>query len=114
MKREKIYVAMPYSAPYPEMIEANVARAIAVGLEIYKKGHIPFIPHLSQLIETYAQEHGIQMSYDDYMELDDAWRMECDATYYEPSPGADIEKIRSWEEGQRIYYNLDEIKPAYR
>jgi hypothetical protein len=112
MKRELIYVAGPYSSTVPEMVEVNVSIAIRIGLEILKKGHIPFIPHLNHLADIYAQEHGIPMSYNDFMAWDEPFRQMCDSLYYiDSSPGTDIEMIKSWNEGKRIYYSMDEIKP---
>lgn len=40
-----VYVAGPFSAPTRAGVEANIARAVAVGLEVAKLGFMPVIPH---------------------------------------------------------------------
>jgi len=40
-----IYCAGAFSAPTREGIDANIARAIDVGLEVAALGHMPIIPH---------------------------------------------------------------------
>lgn len=111
MKKEMIYIAGPYSSPDPQIVEENVKKAIGIGLAIFKKGHIPFIPHLNYLADIYAKEQGIPMTYDDFMNWDDPFRAMCDSLYYiDMSYGTDIEREKSWDEGKRIYYSLDEIQ----
>jgi len=113
MKRERIYIGGPFTADSNEKIMANVCTAIGIALEIFKKGHIPFIPHLTYWVEQYAKAHGIHLEYRDWMEWDDAFREICDSMYkIAPSPGTDEEERKTWEEGKRIYYNLEEIEPT--
>lgn len=40
-----VYVAGPFSAPTRAGVEANIARAVAVGLEVARIGLYPIIPH---------------------------------------------------------------------
>ncbi len=44
-----VYVAGPISAPSKEGIEANIERGRLAGLEVWKLGLIPIIPHLNSL-----------------------------------------------------------------
>ena len=67
MKSMKIYVAGPYTGSTLEEIEENVQRAMEVGLKIWKKGHFPYIPHLTHWPDLRAQEQGIPMDWTDYM-----------------------------------------------
>ena len=88
-----IYIAGPLSAPTEEQRLANVYRAIDAGLAVYRKGHIPFIPHLSH-----------------WVAIDDAWLRECDALLYlGSSRGADIELQRAIDLGLDIYFTLEAI-----
>lgn len=40
-----VYVAGPFSAPTRRGVDANIARAVAVGLEVAKLGFMPIMPH---------------------------------------------------------------------
>jgi len=110
--RELIYVGGPFTEDSNEKIMANVCTAMGAALEIYKKGHIPVIPHLMYWLDQYAKNHGVHLDYDDYMTIVDAQRERCDSMLrIAPSPGTNIEEGKSWDEGKRLYYSLDEIKP---
>lgn len=105
-----IYIAGPLSAPTEEQRLANVYRAIDAGLAVYRKGHIPFIPHLSHWADRRAEELGLPMEWEDWMAIDDAWLRECDALLYlGSSPGADIELQRAMDLGLDIYFTLEAI-----
>ncbi|MHA2210145.1 MAG: hypothetical protein ACXABV_13355, partial [Candidatus Thorarchaeota archaeon] len=81
MQSMKIYVAGPYTADTMEQIEANVQRAIDAGIQIWKKGHFPVIPHLLHWVDLRANEVGIKMDWNDYMLWDAPWLDHCDALY---------------------------------
>lgn len=40
-----VYVAGPFSAPERSGVDANIARAVALGLEVARLGACPWIPH---------------------------------------------------------------------
>ena len=42
-----VYVAGPYRAPTPEGIEANIQRARAVAVELWRSGYAVICPHLN-------------------------------------------------------------------
>jgi hypothetical protein len=56
MKPLKIHVAGPYTPSNPNLYDAartghkNTMEAIRAGIKLRKKGHIPFIPHLTHFI----------------------------------------------------------------
>ncbi|MHA1906096.1 MAG: DUF4406 domain-containing protein [Candidatus Thorarchaeota archaeon] len=111
----KIYVAGPYTADTPEEIEANVQRAIDAGIQIWKKGHFPYIPHVLHWVDLRAQELGIPMGWEDYMLWDAPWLDDCDALLLlEESKGAMLEYERAKEEGKMLFLSLDEIKAVKR
>ncbi len=46
-RRPRVYVAGPYTAPTSEAIAANVAAAVAVGVELRRLGMVPLVPHIT-------------------------------------------------------------------
>ncbi len=106
----RIYVAGPYSAPSMSEVEKNVRRAIVCGVEILKKGHYPYIPHLTHFVELLSQEKGLGLRWEDYIDWDLTWLELCDAfLYLGSSKGADIELNYARNLGKRIFLDLNEI-----
>ena len=58
MKPLLIYIAGPYTASDRQGIDRNVNRAIDVGIEIFNKGHFPYVPHLTDLVDKRAKRTG--------------------------------------------------------
>jgi Domain of unknown function (DUF4406) len=106
----RIYIAGPYTAPTADLRRKNVNTAIDVGLAVWKKGHVPFIPHLTHFIDERAAELRIPMSYDDYLAWDTEWLKTCDALLYiASSRGADLELENAKRLNLTIYYSVDEV-----
>ena len=104
----KIYVAGPYSANNPHNIQLNVDRAIDIGCELIKRGHNPFIPHLTHYV--WLRPEG-DFSYDKWCELDVEWLKLCDALYFiGSSNGANAELELAKKLGLKIFYSLEEVK----
>ncbi|MFW9804163.1 MAG: DUF4406 domain-containing protein [Candidatus Thorarchaeota archaeon] len=115
MESMKIYVAGPYTAPTTEEMEKNVESAIDAGIHIWKKGHFPLIPHLLHWVDIRANEKGVSMHWNDYMQWDAPWLDLCDALYLlADSRGALIELERASQNGMFIYRTLDEIPSVRR
>ncbi|MHA2379565.1 MAG: DUF4406 domain-containing protein [Candidatus Thorarchaeota archaeon] len=111
----KIYVAGPYTAPTVEEMEENVQRAIDTGIEIWRKGHFPLIPHLLHWVDLRAEELGVPMGWNDYMLWDAPWLDHCDALLLlAESKGALIEFQRASEEGKVIFHSIGEIPSVER
>ncbi len=109
-RRLKIYVAGPYSDDNPEIQSQNVESAIEVGVEIWKRGHYPYVPHLTHFVDLYAREKGIPMGWKEYIEWDRPWLKHCDALYYiGSSKGADLELFAAKALGLTIYEKINEI-----
>lgn len=107
----KIYVAAPYTAASREEVEKNVTRAIDAGIELLKRGHVPFIPHLTHYVELRAQERDIPITYDEYLDWDREWLDLCDAlVYLGRSKGVDIEIARADELGIPIFASVEEVE----
>ena len=109
-RRLKIYVAGPYTAPTRKLRCENVNIAIDVGLQIWKKGHVPYIPHLTHFIDERASETGVCMTYEEYLAWDTEWLKTCTGLLYlGSSQGADLELENAKHLGLSIYYSVDEI-----
>ena len=110
MESLKIYVAGPYTGDTIEQIEENVTKAMEVGLRIWKKGHFPYIPHLTTWPDILARELGIEMDWEDYMKWHAPWVDACDSLFLlAESKGALLELQRAVEAGKSIFRTLDEI-----
>ena len=99
----RIYVAGPYSKG-DQII--NTRNAILAGEEIIRKGHIPYVPHLSQLWHT-VSPHEPKFWYD----LDIEWLRLCHAVLRLPgdSVGADAEVAEAKRLGLPVYLAIEDI-----
>ena len=110
MKPLLIYVAGPYTANEREEIDSNVNRAIDVGIEIFNKGHFPYVPHLTDLVDKRAKEVGLELSWADFMAWDAPWLQVCDALMFVgESKGANIELEEARKLGKTIFFCSDDI-----
>ncbi|MFX1578799.1 MAG: DUF4406 domain-containing protein [Promethearchaeota archaeon] len=111
----KIYVAGPYSGSTMEEIEENVRKAMEAGLRIWKKGHFPYIPHLTHWPDLLAKDLDIEMEWADYMNWHAPWVDHCDALFLmAESKGALLEYDRAKKEGKLIFHTLEEIPTVER
>ena len=115
-KKMKIYIAGPYTPMNSNLHDAawvankNVKKAIMAGIQIIRKGHSPFIPHLTHFIHLETDE---PLPKEFYYEYDIEWLKLCDALLYlAPSNGADIELNIAKNMNLIIYKNIEEI-PNY-
>jgi hypothetical protein len=105
-----IYVAGPYSGAITAQVEANVERAITAGVEILRRGHLAYVPHLTHYLELSAVLSGASIPYERWMAIDRYWLKHCNALLYlAPSPGADRELELAAARGMRIFQALEEI-----
>ena len=106
----KIYVAGPYTASTDLEIQQNVNNAIDAAIAVYKKGHYPYLPHLTHWIELRSQETKQGLKWEDYIEMDHAWLENCDALLLlAPSRGANLELEYAKQHGKKIFFNIKEI-----
>jgi len=111
----KIYVAGPYSGSTLEEIQENVRRAMEAGLKIWKKGHFPYIPHLTHWPDMLARELEIEMDWEDYMNWHAPWVDHCDALFLlAESKGALLEYNRVKKDGKLVFHTLEEIPSVER
>lgn len=105
-----IYVAGPYSADTEKGRLANTQKAMDIALALIKKGHYPYIPHLSHFVDIHAKEQGIDLSWEFWMHFDFVWLEKCDALFFiSESPGANMELGRMDELGRKVFYDLGEV-----
>lgn len=110
MKSLKIYIAGPYSADTMEGKLNNTNKAIDIGIQLYKKGHYPYIPHLTHWIDLRSKEINIDLAWEDYIKWDLKWLDTCDALLYlGKSKGADIELEYAIKKEKIIFYSVNEI-----
>jgi len=112
-KALRIYIAGPYTSLDEKGHELNTHRAIDAGIAVFKKGHHPYIPHLTHYVDLRAKAVGIELSWSDYIEWDLPWLDMCDALLFlGKSKGADLELERARKHGKRIYLSIAEIPEA--
>lgn len=117
MKRMKIYIAGPYNPKGEDTHGAirkarmNVEDAIEAFVEIKKRGHIPFVPHLTHFIHINpkADEYGEWWYEYDLTFLKD-W---ADAIYmlddWEESKGSRMERKKAYEHSLDVFYDIEDI-----
>ena len=111
----KIYVAGPYTGDTIEQIEENVRRAMEAGLIIWKKGHYPYVPHLTHWPDILSRELEIDMNWTDYMNWHAPWVDQCDALFLlAESKGALLEYNRAKEEGKILFHSIEDIPNVER
>ena len=106
----KIYIAAPYSADTEEEREKNTEAVINAALALFKKGHFPYIPHLTHWVDKRAKETNVVMEWKDYIKWHRPWLETCDAfLYLNSSKGADLELRVAKKLGKLIFYSIDDI-----
>ena len=85
-------------------------KAIDVALEIWRKGHYPYIPHLTHYVDKrikkWKKRVKIRLEWEDYIVWDMPWLEVCDALFFiGSSEGAEFELKMAQQMGKRIFYN---------
>lgn len=111
MKCLKIYVAHRYAGDTLETL-SNIGRAVKIGVEIARRGHFPFIPHLDCLV---AMEDGMTLPLSYYYDSSMAWLKVSDALFVvdkkdlETSKGVKEEYNFAVENNLPIFYKLSDL-----
>jgi hypothetical protein len=79
-----LYVSGPYTADTPGGIDANVAEARKVGIELWERGHVVIVPHLN----TLHFEQDCKLEHADYIRGDLQIIARCDGMVMLPTWGA--------------------------
>lgn len=110
-----VYIAGPYTATKGDMHDAprvahhNTENAIRAGIEVMKKGHFAYIPHLTHFIHLQMRDDEA-MTNGFWYQYDINWLEKCEALLYlGSSRGADAELKWAQEHNLKIFYSLDEI-----
>ena len=110
MKKLKIYIAGPYTAHTKDEVVANVKAAIDAGLELFARGHFPYVPHLTHYVDERANELGVALAWEDYIKWDLPWLEVCDALLYlRKSRGADLELEEAKKMGKQIFFTTKDV-----
>ncbi len=98
-----IYVSSPFAKGD---VSENIRRACFAGDEILKKGHTPFVPHLTHLWHLISPK-----SWEEWMQIGQDLLGMCDALLRLPgeSIGADLEVKEAKKLCMIIYHSLKEI-----
>lgn len=109
-KRLRIYISGPYASDSEVQVARNVMKAIDAALIVKRKGHYPYIPHLTHFVDLRAEEKGVKLTREDYMEWGIIWLEVCDALLFlGDSKGARKELEYAKKLKKIIYYGLDEV-----
>jgi hypothetical protein len=102
-KPKYIYVAGSYSGGDTIL---NVRNAILAGEELFKRGFVPYVPHLLAFWHFLAPHE-----YHFWLDYDLAWLEKCEAVLRLSgvSDGADLEEKYAIERGIPVYYSIDEL-----
>lgn len=88
----------------------NIQDAIDAGISCMRRGHHPFIPHLSHYTDDRARDCDIVFPYERWLEVDLAWVERADALLYlAPSPGADLELAYARELEKVVFTSFDQV-----
>ena len=119
MSGMKIYIAGPYTPKTdnvhdaPRIAHQNVRKAIIAALKLIKKGHYPFVPHLSHFMHL-ENDEPTESSY--WVDYDLKWLEACDAILllpgWEESSGARREYEEAKKLGLKVYFSVDEVPDA--
>ena len=110
----RIYVAGPYTAANAKGHEINTWRAIDAGIALFRKGHFPYVPHLTHFVDLRAKRTGVTLQWSDFITWDMPWLKMCDALLYlGKSKGADLELEQAKKLGKRIFFSLSEVPKAH-
>ena len=106
----KIYVAGPLSADIKEKRDYNIAEARNAGIEILRKGHVPFVPHT--ISEGWHDDSSL-LHLKDFYYLDAKWLSLCDAILMLPgwkeSTGSMWEHAFAKVLNLEILYDINEV-----
>jgi hypothetical protein len=104
-----IYVAGPYSGSTKTKVEQNVATAIKVGVEVIRKGHYPYIPHLTHFVDG-VEGKSLTLLWEDHLDWGLSWLDRSDALLYiGASRGANIELEYALKRGKAIFRSIEEV-----
>jgi hypothetical protein len=107
-KSMHIYIAGPYSGSLRE-VKKNIKRAVFAGVEMIRRGHYPYIPHLTHYVDQ-LKGSKITLEWEDHLDWGLAWLDRCDALLYlGSSRGTEIELNHALNQGKLVFRSIDEV-----
>jgi len=109
-----IYIAGKYNAPTTGEKLKNTHKAMDIGVEVYKMGHYPVIPHLTHWLEERMDYNGEPPRQNEWWyNFDNLIIPKCDALLKISKPGeskgADLEEQLAEKLGLKVYYNIHDL-----
>jgi hypothetical protein len=105
-----IYVAGPFSAPTRQGVEDNIARAVAVGIEVARAGGFPVVPHANTSHPDYECVQPYKFWIAGTLEL----LRRCDALItvdgWRNSSGATKEHDHMVGSSRPVFYNVEALR----
>jgi len=109
----RIYIAGAYTSPDPAIVRENVERAIEAGRQVYLKGHIPIVPHVTHYLHTEWLKQGTDAPYGFWVRLGLYQLHHCEALLLLPnwsqSKGARVEFAEAIEMEIPIYFDVEDV-----
>lgn len=101
---KKVYISGPYTGG---KWGDNIRNAVVMGEDVYKSGHIPFIPHTHTALWSVLYSHTKR----EWLHIDLAWIDACDCLIRidGESKGGDIEVDYAHQIGIPVYYSFNEF-----
>lgn len=112
MGRIRVYVAGPYSKTCCRIsTSGNVRNAVLAGDELWARGFVPYIPHLTHLWDLISPK-----SYEEWLELDNCFLPCCRAVLRLPgeSSGADKEVELAENLGIPVFSTIELLVDWFR
>jgi len=119
MAGKVIYVAGAYAPPdgtdphdAPVYAQHNVDLAIDAGIALLRRGHTPYIPHLTHYVNLRVPlDNPIRR--EQWYEIDNRMVPRCDGLLLiSHSPGADAELELARKHGLEIWLSIDDVPQA--
>jgi len=102
----KVYIAHPYGKRRGLSdieIQANVHQSVKLGVEVFRKGHDPFVPNLAHYMSIEAPE----ITEEQWLDWSIGWLSRCDAILVGGiSDGVEKELAVALKLGIKIYWSL--------
>ena len=103
----KVYIAGPYRAATPALVDANIKQARDAMADLLRQGHTPFCPH--SMSGAFERDYA-DIPDEAYLEMELEWLRLCDAILmlpgWEQSSGSLAEKALAEELDLPVYYAI--------
>ncbi len=113
MEYKHIYISYPYTAETNTEILGNVYKVANIANELMKRGYVPLFTHMSYFTDEIAKAHGINFSYDDWLDYCLEIESRADAILYlGDSKGCRRELKYALENDIKVFLSIDDLEDA--